>query len=209
MPPITPYFIFLRSISRSENLLKIQQKAHGLASRPPAFYADIYRASYVFAVSALDAYIRTLVISRSISYIKNIPFPLPQSLRNKLKELFTQDILIDAARTADLSSRVELALRDHFGYLSFQGVDKILNAMQLIGYSDIFKDVARSAAMNEVVLKGKLADITKRRHSISHCGDYDICQTPPNELPINKRNAVECINFIKKIASEIDKVVSK
>jgi len=208
MPPTTAYAIFERSIDRANNLLTIHHMAHGSASRPPMLLADIHRASIVLAVSALDAYIRTLVVNRVLAKLKDITKVIPAKLRDELKQLLGQDELLDAARIGDLSSRVERALKDKFEESSFQGVSRITQALKLIGIDDVFKDVARSASMNEQKLKEGLGRFTNRRHIIVHCGDYNLTETPPCENTIKMKDARDCIALVRKIASEIEKVVA-
>ena len=209
VPPTTPFAFFERSIDRAQNLLTIHHMVHGEASRPPMLLADIHRASIVLAVSALDAYIRTLIVNRVLSKLKDISKPLPNKLRDELKLLLGQDELLDAARVGDLPSRVEKALKEKFEESSFQGVSRISQALKLIGIDDIFKDVARSASMNEQELKEGLGRFTNRRHIIAHCGDYDLTQSPPCENPVKMKDARECISLVRKIAAEIEKVVTK
>jgi len=206
IPPTTPLAVFERSIKRARNLLTIHKMALGTARRPPALLADIHRATIVLAVSALDAYIRTLVINRVISKLKEVGNPVPTKLREQIKQLLGQDELIDAARIGDLSTRVEKALREKMEESSYQGVRKITEVMKLIGHEDIFKDIAHSASVNEQTLKENIGKFTKRRHIIAHCGDYDLSQTPPEEKSITKRDAEECIRTIESISREIDKV---
>ena len=209
IPPTTPFAVFERSIDRAQNLFTIHKMAHREATRPPALLADIRRAAMVLAVSALDAYVRTLVISRVLAKLKDVSKQLPDKLRQQLKELLGQDALLDAARIGDLPSRVEKALKEKFEESSFQGVQKITEVMRLIGFEDIFKDVARSASKNEPELKERIGRFTKTRHIISHCGDYDLSQTPPAENQITKKEAQDCIDLIRVVAREIDKVVSR
>lgn len=188
-------------------MLTTHEMAHGEQSRPPALLADVHRASLVLAVSALDAYIRTLVVSRVLAMLKDITKPCPVKLREQLKQLINQDELLDAARIGDLLTRVEKALKEKFEESSFQGVKKITEAMRLIGKEDIFKEIADSASLNEQQLKESVGRFTKRRHIIAHCGDYDLTQTPPEENPITKPDAEECIKIMKKVAKEIQKVI--
>lgn len=58
--------------------------------------------------------------------------------------------------------------------------------MELIGHKDIFRDVARSGGTNEENLKKDLGQFTQRRHLITHCGDYNLNQSPPVENKIEK-----------------------
>jgi hypothetical protein len=205
--PTTPITVFQRSIERAENLLAIHKIAHDGTSALNIWLADVYRASIVLAVSALDAYIRTLVVNKVLTILRDVNKTVPLKLREQLKQLISQDDFLDAARVGDISTRVEKALKDKFEDSSFQGVNKITEAMKLVGREDIFKEVARSASMNEQELKENLGRYTKRRHIIAHCGDYDMTQSPPNENIIKKKDAADCIKLMRQVAHQIDKLL--
>ena len=204
--PTTSYSIFQNSVKRAENLIDIHRMAHGAQSRPPTFLADAHRAAVVLAVSALDAFVRTFVIDRIVSKVANPGEKIPDKLREQIKEILGQDSILDAARQGDLSSRVEKAFRDRFDDQSFQGVRKISAAMRLVGYDDVFSIIAKSASVNEANLKSEVGNVTKRRHVIAHCGDYDLNQTPPEENKILKKDAMACIKTVKLVAREINKL---
>jgi hypothetical protein len=207
LSPTTPYDLFILTVNRAKNLIIVHKEIHGKPGCPPILLADAPRASLVLSVSALDAYIRILVVRRVTDLIKDVRKPLPNELRKQLKELLNQDKLLDAARTGDLSSPVSRALTDKFEQSSFQGVRKITEAMQLLGKKDIFKDIARAASKNEQTLKDNVGRFTDRRHVIVHCGDYDLNQTPPIEKAITKKEAEDCIKLMHRIATEIEKVI--
>lgn len=180
--------------------------AHGTQARPPAFLADAHRAAVVLAVSALDAFVRTLVIDRIVSKVATPSETVPDKPRDLIKECLGPDNILEAARQGDLSSRVEKALRDQFDDRSFQGVKKITEAMRLIGYDDVFATIALAASVNEENLKRDVGRFTKRRHIIAHCGDYDLNQTPPAENKILKKDVQECIRTVELVAQEINKL---
>lgn len=207
--PTTPLVVFQKSLDRARNIIKIHRMAHGKASHPPAFLSDSHRAVIVLAVSALDAYIRTLVVNKVITQLRNVSQGLQPQLRSHLKQLLSQDDLLDSARVGDLHTRVEKALKEKMEEMSYQGVSKITEAMKLVGHDDIFKEVARNCSKNEQELKESVGRFTKRRHIIAHCGDYDLSQTPPIENTIRKQDAEECIKLMHQIAVAIDKVAVK
>lgn len=76
----------------------------------------------------------------------------------------------------------------------------------MIGYDNVFDIIARSAGINEQNLKRDISTFTQRRHTIAHCGDHDLSQTPPIENPISARDANKCIDTVVLIATEIDKL---
>jgi hypothetical protein len=58
---ITPYDIFLRCIKRAENLINF----HSDDKNPTEeHFCDAYRASVVLTIAALDAYTRTVTITK-------------------------------------------------------------------------------------------------------------------------------------------------
>lgn len=201
----TPFTIFKRSIERARNLLRIHQIAHGSASRPEAFFADAHRAAVVLAVSALDAFVRTFVVTQITRKISDLNQRVPDKLRQQIKDYMGNDELFDAARAGDFMSRVEKTFREKFEEQSFQGVKKISEAMKLIGHDDIFKSIAKEASVNEENLKSELGKFTKRRHIIAHCGDYDLSQSPSLENKITKKDAEDCIKLVELLAAEINK----
>jgi hypothetical protein len=206
MLPTTAYSLFQSSIRRARNLLEIHRMAHGAQARPPAFLADAHRAAVVLAVSALDAFVRTFVIDQIVSKVANPSDTIPEKLREQIKDCLGDDSILEAARQGDLSSRVGKAFRDRFDDQSFQGVKKIAEAMRLLGYDDVFATIARAASVNEDNLKGDLGRFTKRRHIISHCGDYDLSQTPPEENKILRKDVLECVKTVELVAREINKL---
>jgi hypothetical protein len=204
--PVTPYLIFESSVRRAINLIAIHRMAHGKQAKPPLFLADAHRAAIVLAVSALDAYVRTLVIDRIVTTVGDPKKNVPEKLREQIKDCLGHDVIFEAARQGDLSSKVGKAMREKFDDQSFQGVKKITEAMRLIGHEDVFAVIAQSASENEKILKENLGRFTKRRHIIAHCGDYDLNQTPPVENKLLKDEVLECIRVVELVAREINKL---
>jgi hypothetical protein len=204
--PTTPYTIFEASVKRASNLIEIHALAYGAKGKPPGPMTDALRAAVVLAVSALDAYIRTLVIDRIVATVADPKKKVPDKLREKIKGCLGHDVIFEAARQGDFSSKVEKAMRDEFDDQSFQGVKKIVEAMRLVGHEDIFEKIAEAAGINEKQLKSTIGTFTDRRHIIAHCGDYDLNQNPPKEKKLLKEEVLECIRTVKLIAREINKL---
>jgi hypothetical protein len=204
--PLTSLDIFVRCIERAQNLIKIHEAAHGRQARPEPFLSDAHRAALVLAISALDAYVRSFVVSNVRDVLANKTSPLPGELASRIKNYLKDDGLLEAARKDDLLDRVEKALRDDFEKRSFQGTKSITDALKLLGHEDIFHEVALSAQVNEDSLRERLDRFTQRRHDVAHRGDYDINQNPPLENPITKKDAEDCIKTVEMVATNIDKV---
>ncbi len=206
---ITPFDIFNYCIERAVNLLKIHKAAHGKKVKPEKYLADAHRATIVLAVSALDAFIRTFIISRIRNILADKSKKLPNDLVDKIKKFVDQDSLIDAARKDDLLDRVEKAFINDFKKRSFQGTKAIEEIMNTIGVNNVFHLVAINAKMNEDQIKNDLDMYTERRHLIAHRGDYELNQQPPLENIITKKDAESCIKLVKVIAKNINALENK
>ncbi len=206
---LTSYDIFQYCIERAKNLIKIHGIVHGKKSKPPKEFSDVPRAAILLAISALDAFIRTLVISEVRNILADKTRPLHESLLTKIKKYINHDAVIDAARKDDLIDRVEKILQIDFDKKSFQGTKNITEGMQILGHDDIFNEVALKAKMNEETLRKDLDNFTERRHTIAHRGDYDLSQKPPVENVITKKYANDCIKLVIIIASHINNIKEK
>lgn len=204
---VTSFNVFKLCIDRAKNLIKLHSAAHGKQSKPEKYMADAHRAAIVLAVSALDAFVRTFVIHQTRMLLADRSKALPGSLADQIKRFLKEDQLLDAARKDDLLERVERAFQNDFERRSFQGVKNITDYMKMVGYDDIFHDVAINAGVNEETLKTDLDRFTKRRHVIAHKGDYDLNQNPPKENVVTKKEAEDCIRLVTKIAKHINGMV--
>jgi len=206
---ISSFEIFNFCIERSKNLLKIHQAAHGKKAKPEKYLADAHRAAIVLSISALDAFIRSFVVARIRSLVGDKAATLPGPLADKIKNFLKDDALLEAARKDDLLDRVEKAFRKDFERQSFQGTRQITESLKLIGYDDVFHDIAISAGQNEDTMRECLDRFTDRRHVIAHRGDYDLSQNPPVEQHITKEDSKKCIKVVSLVATHINKLGSK
>ncbi|WP_288865427.1 HEPN domain-containing protein [uncultured Alistipes sp.] len=203
---LSPLDIFEKCIKRAENLISLQEKAAAIAEISDGHYCDCYRAAVVLTISALDAFVRTMVISEIRKILMDTKQKLPIKLADYLKNLLSQDKLLEAARNSDLLERVESAVRTDFETKSFQGEWKISSYLEMVGYKDIFAEVALNADINERNLKQKLSLYTTRRHVIAHSGDYDLNSTPHSENTMNKKYASDCVDLIRLFARTIHEI---
>ena len=171
---ITPYDVFAQCIIRSENLISLHDSTGDIEEISEEHYCDCYRAAVVLSISALDAFIRKVVVSEIRKIISDGSKVLNKELSEYLKKLLNQDKLLEAARKYNLLDMVENAVKDDFATKSFQGEWKITSYLTMVGYKDIFAEVSVKADINERNLKKKLALFTSRRHIIAHSGDYDL-----------------------------------
>lgn len=201
--------VFEKCIKRAENLISLHTKTEEISEISEQHYCDCYRAAVVLTISALDAFVRTIVISEIRRNLMDTKKALPAKLSEYLKNLLTQDKLLEAARNYNLLEKVEEAVRNDFETKSFQGEWKISSFLEMVGYNDIFSEVATKADINEKNLRKKLNIFTSRRHVIAHSGDYNLNQNPPNEINIDKRYAAECIENVSLFAKTVNEIIEK
>lgn len=206
---ISSYDVFERCVTRAENLISVRDSTDKVEEISDEHYCDCYRAALVLTISALDAFVRKLVISEIRKVISNTDKPINADLKKYVKNLMNQDKLLKAAREYNILDKVEEAVKDDFETKSFQGEWKITQYLKMVGYKDIFSEVAIKADINEKNLKRKLNIFTNRRHVIAHSGDYDLNQTPHKENEIDKKYAVECIKVVRQFASIIHEIIEK
>ena len=201
--PITSFAIFEMCIQRARNLVKLHEAAHGKAGKPERFTSDAHRAAIVLAISALDAFVRDFVITKVSVLLATKTRSLPNALSAQILKFVDQPALLEAARKDDLLDRVEKAFRSDFEKKSFQGTKIIDEHMRLVGYEDIFRDLASKAGTNETNLKAELNKFTARRHAIAHRGDYDLNENPPKENVVTKKDAEDCIKLVCLVAKHM------
>jgi len=207
--PLTSYAIFELCVQRARNLVKLHEAAHGKAGKPERYTSDAHRAAIVLAVSALDAFVRDFVITRTRTLLASKALALPAALSGQIKKFLKDDDLLEAARKDDLLERVEKAFRGDFERRSFQGTKSIEEQLRIAGYEDIFHEVAVKAHMNEDTLRADLDRFTGRRHAIAHRGDYDLSENPPKENVVTKKDAEDCIKLVCRIAKEMNELGAK
>ena len=198
------YDIFSRAIKRANNLVKVSEN-----SKLSSLCEDSLRAAVVLSISALDAYIRTLVSNKITSILTDSSGEVSSEIRNYVKSIVNNDLMLDAARKYTFKDIVEKAIREDFELKSFQGENRIDFYMKLIGYPDVFETISRSANISCSGLKSDIHKFTKRRHIIAHCGDFDLSNTMLTENAIDKVFTIKCIKVVSTFAEHLHKVVSK
>lgn len=205
---LSSYEVFEKCIKRAENLISFHTSTEKIEEISEQHYGDCYRAAVVLSISALDAFVRKVVISEIIKMIADKK-PLNLKLSNYLKQLLNQDKLLEAARNYDLIERVEEVIKSDFETKSFQGEWKITSYMEMVGYKDIFSEVSVKVDINEKNLKRKLNVLTSRRHIIAHSGDIDLNQNPHKENLIDKKYANNCVETVRLFAKTINDIIEK
>jgi hypothetical protein len=203
---LSSYDVFEKCIRRAENLVSFQASTDKIEGLSEEHYCDSYRAAVVLSISALDAFIRKVLVSEIRKAISGKQ-PLVPKLGDYIKSLLDQDKLLDAARKYDLLEQVENAIKIDFETKSFQGELKIASFMEMVGHKEIFSQVSVKVNVNEKNLRRNLSLYTTRRHVIAHSGDYDLNSNPHKENAIDKKYADECISTVKVFAKTIHEIV--
>ncbi len=201
--------IFESSIKRAENLHTINKDSNGKKLKiAKDKLLDSYRAVIVLSISALDAYIKTYLISEIKKRIneRNLTKELKAYIKD---ELFTKETLYNVVLEPNFIDQVIEKFEADFEKRSFQGQKSIDKYMKLAGIDQVFKEITKSANVSQDNLLSNVEKYTQMRHKIVHCGDHDLTQTELTENKISESDAKECINLVKLIANEIHKLSLK
>lgn len=194
------YKVFEANLERSRAFLRIFDNKRGGGrnrGQPSSDEKELLRGSLVFAVGALDAYLSDLILEIVPAYTPN-----SQSLKTALKEIAKSDPGLALRVTlcpSDRDRRAEFqtALSDWLESKSFQGAEKVMNALSYLGCALTWPefDIAtqKSAAK-------ELERITEERHDIVHRGRQPYVRRKPAE---------ETIDLIAAMAGLINKKVTE
>lgn len=203
------YRIFLSGIRRADNLHKINFDDNGVKlSISEDKILDSYRAVIVLSISALDAYVKTFLISEIKQKITTRT--LSTELKKYIKdELFTKDSLHLVVLDSNFIDKVIEKFDSDFEKKSFQGQKSIDKYMKLAGIDQVFREITKRANVNSDNLVSDLERYTNMRHLIVHCGDHDLNRTELTENMICEQDATKCIELVKLIATEIHNIYQK
>jgi len=214
------YLDFESSISAADKLLAMYselRKLRGLAQRGALSGENkdllwLPRSAVVASLSALDAYVHSIIYDRLPHALRLNPVPLA------LCEAMSAVIPIKNADSFRSAVPV-LASNDSFAYLtnslkertlaflSYQAPEKIAAGYELIGVSDIFARVSAmwpGPATSADDIKRYLANYVKRRNQIAHEGDLEGGGAERSMQPDYARG---CKDFVVNLASRLNRVV--
>ena len=203
--PLTAFDIFQKCIKRAENLIEIPSFIS--EEKDVEHNCDCYRAAIVLSISALDAFVKKIVISEIFNQLtrgKTIPTPL----RDYVKQLLNQDKLLDAARKSNFNEILEKEINEDFEKKSFQGEWKIDTYLKMIGHENIFSEVCVKRDINEKNFRKNIEFFTKRRHIIAHSGDFDLNRSPLEENKITIEDAKLCVQTVTTFAQTINEIIN-
>lgn len=190
--------VFEANMERSRAFLRIFDKEPDggrKAGHPSGDEKELLRGSLVFAVGALDAYLSDLIL-------EIVPAHAPRSkeLKAALAAIsksapgLALQLVVETSGESRLSAFRE-ALADWLESKSFQGPDKVVNALSYVGCVIPWKDFDDETTKNTAK---ELEKITKERHDIVHRG-----QKPY----IRRSHAQDNLDLVTCIAMVIDRKV--
>jgi hypothetical protein len=172
--------------------------------------ADLYRAAWVQAVSALDHWVHRELYDRALGFALNVDAPRPaRFLTLEIPMRLFEDV---HHHSKTLRVVFEAYLRGQFGYQSFQAPDKIKDALRYVSDVSLWPSVAKRMAdetgehVASEQIQGMLNDIVRRRNSIAHEADRDPGSLHTKQM-ISAREASDTIGRIQQIATAILRVI--
>ncbi len=217
---MTAYAHFQHSIASAQKLVAMYKELRGhrqlgQRGRLTPQNEDLLwlpRSAVVASLSALDAYIHTVLKEQIPIALRGNP--IPNSLCDALANIipvkngagFREALpIITAANVfVELSQRLD---EKTLSFVSYQAPEKIINGYELIGHPNIFDDVSQlwpGPNTTADYIKRNLANYVKRRNQIAHEGDREANGAVRHMKPAY---ATQCAEFIENLAQKLNRVV--
>jgi hypothetical protein len=165
----------------------------------PMDYSDLLRWQWVQAVSALDKFIHDIIRVGMLDMYTRRRNPTKKYLTFTI-DLNTHFQIIQDSGSALSTFERQVLLKN--GYQAFQDPDKISDALSYIWEEkNKWKVISDSIGMSESDVKTQLKNISIRRNQMVHEGDYS--DSLLQRQALSKDDAVEVIDFIKKVGNSI------
>lgn len=165
--------------------------------------ADLYRAAWVQAVSALDHWVHRELYDRALGFALNVSEERPPQFFNlRIPMRMFEDVHHHRSRT--LQEAFTEHLRDHFGYQSFQAPEKIKQALAHVTAEPLWPNVEKQ--LDSAV--ARLKDIVNRRNRIAHEADRDP-DDGTRRLPITADDVTRAIDHVRQTAAAIAVVLGR
>ena len=161
---------------------------------------DIYRASLVLGVSALDYFVHEFVRTGMLE-AHHGKRQITNSHKNFKVTLETARLAISEQPDAWLDD----AVREAHSWQSFQRPDKIAEAIRLVSAKDLWKEVAIDLGKSSDQIKREIKLIADRRDKIAHEADLDPDGFP---WPISDQLVSNALNTLESVVRSIAKVAT-
>lgn len=165
---------------------------------PAVDLTDLYRASLVLGVSALDYFVHEFVRMGMLEVNSGARAPTDAylSFRIPLKSVGQG---VSAPATNDW---LDSTVREAHSWISFQHPDKIADAIRLISKVALWETVATHVGSDSKTIKVRLTAIVDRRNKIAHEADMDPTN-PGHRWPISSPLVEDALNSIDQIVHAI------
>jgi hypothetical protein len=170
------------------------------------------RSAVVVSLSALDAYVHSVLKDRIPIALQDNP--IPQSLCDAMANIVpikngegfrdAFPIMSSSNICAELTQRLE---DKTLSFLSYQAPEKVSAAYELIGQPNVFTSVSQywpgpNTSADDI--KRTLANYVKRRNQIAHEGDREASGSVRHMQP---QYATQCAEFVENLVSKLNRVV--
>lgn len=196
------YEDFQRTIARVRSLLDIHATITKEPGRPPLWASDILRATLVFIMASLDSYIHDVVQENVYAVIqrrrgKNLPREMLQVLKDAVPYEKALEMLYQKRAAAIVSA----SIRKRNAERSFMKPEKMEQAMQTLGITNIWGDVASKWHRRRDGLVKKFKEYAVRRDKIAHEGDTGKATRYKGKIRSIKRP------YVEKVLADVEKLV--
>lgn len=191
---------FIANLERARGLTELTKSLAQLTTGAVDL-TDIYRASLVHGVSALDQFVHEFARLGMLGVYRGIR-PATDSHSS-----FRIPLSAAKAGIADTTNDAWLdqAIREAHSWQSFQHPDKIADAVRLISTVKLWEAVGTELGTSAKAVKTQLSVIVDRRNKIAHEADMDPTN-PGHRWPIDEVLVSDALNFLEGVVRAIFRV---
>jgi hypothetical protein len=159
---------------------------------------DLYRASLVLGVSALDQFVHEFVRLGMLEVHLGTRPATGANLSFKIPLSAVRIGIADPTRTDWLDATI----REEHSWRSFQHPDKVADAIRLVSGVKLWEEVAKAIGSDASAVKVRLTAIVDRRDQIVHEADLDPTN-PGTRWPIDSALAADALDYIDRLVHAI------
>jgi len=167
---------------------------------------DLLRASYVMALSAMDAYFHAKILGRIVQHAKE-PAPSESLLNSKI---LVSDFIAAQRSYKRKYQALRSAIERTLSYQSLQAPDKIASGLSLIGVTDFWKSVASILKQDRKKLLARVRRMVKRRNQIAHEGDLSQSRKARNKSrAIGHKDVTNAIDLVCEVVDAAEQIITE
>jgi hypothetical protein len=170
---------------------------------PALDVSDIFRASFVLGVAALDHYVHEVARKGMLAIAAGTRPQTPAYLRFSVS---LESVALYAG-SPHASQWLEDEIRERHGWVSFQDPVKVADAIRLVCAKDLWSCVGLILKMPAGDAKLRLKLIVDRRNKIAHEADMNPT-VPGSRWPIDAAAVEEALTFLEGVVGAIHQVVT-